>query len=368
MVVIQGKPDILKHQSSTMSDQLLDLDVSTPPPDKSKPSSLLDDDLLGLSLDTKKEPSKEVKEPPSEKGVEESIELAHTKTDLVADLLDDDSMKLSESAMPVIPLMQQGTVGLESPTKDPNDTKSSRQKGLQELDLLGESLLKQHLPGRRSPQFEKKKEEKLSLHSLQQKQKEKDLSSVTLLDPKVEPVQSTIKKTTSCSKEPEKPVKTLENVPNGDTAKSTPDASRNGHEEVKLADLNVPISSIKPGQVPPMTLQESEDGISIVLHFGQDCPRDHVFAIVVTVINKLPEAIADYELKAVVPKGCKVKVQAPTTTTLPAHNPFVPPSALTQVMLIANPLKKDISLKYIVSYSVDGEPQTEMGQVEKLPI
>ena len=90
----------------------------------------------------------------------------------------------------------------------------------------------------------------------------------------------------------------------------------------------------------------------------------------VTVINKLPEAISEYELKAVVPKGCKVKLQPPTTTTLPAHNPFVPPSAITQVMLIANPPpgKKDVSLKYIVSYSVDDEPQTEMGQVDKLPI
>ena len=47
-------------------------------------------------------------------------------------------------------------------------------------------------------------------------------------------------------------------------------------------------------------------GISIVLHFGKDQPREHVSAIVVTVINKLPDAISDYELKAVVPKGCKV--------------------------------------------------------------
>ena len=105
-----------------------------------------------------------------------------------------------------------------------------------------------------------------------------------------------------------------------------------------------------------------------MLHFGQDNPREHVTAIVVTVINKLNEAIADYELKAVVPKGCKIKLQSPTTTCLAAHNPFVPPSAITQVMLIANPSKLKVSLKYIVSYTIDNEPQTEMGQVEQLPI
>ena len=62
-------------------------------------------------------------------------------------------------------------------------------------------------------------------------------------------------------------------------------------KDVKLADLNVPLSSIKPGHIPPLTLQESDDGISIVLHFGQDKPREHVTAIVVTVINKLSEGL-----------------------------------------------------------------------------
>ena len=40
-----------------------------------------------------------------------------------------------------------------------------------------------------------------------------------------------------------------------------PGNSREVSTEVKLADLNVPISSIKPSPaVPPLTLQESEDG------------------------------------------------------------------------------------------------------------
>ena len=63
-----------------------------------------------------------------------------------------------------------------------DDEKTSRQKGLEELDLLGESLLKQHLPEKRSPQFEKKKSEKLSLNVLQQKQKQKDLTTTTTVE------------------------------------------------------------------------------------------------------------------------------------------------------------------------------------------
>jgi len=40
-----------------------------------------------------------------------------------------------------------------------------------------------------------------------------------------------------------------------------------------------------------------------------------------------------------VPKTMKVKLQPPSGSELPAYNPILPPSAITQVMLIANPAK-----------------------------
>lgn len=61
-------------------------------------------------------------------------------------------------------------------------------------------------------------------------------------------------------------------------------------------------------------------------------------------------------------------MQPPSATSLPAYNPFLPPSAITQIMLIANPQRIDVSLKFIVSYLMDDETVTEMGEVEKLPI
>jgi len=346
MVILEGKPDVLKDMkknaekinenvtTSINQDQLLDLDISSPDPaapTSVKKEETFDEDLLGLTL-TSENPSSSSPTTESEPKTTLDNETKVIKTK-IENLLDD-SINLPESSMPVIPIAKKDTSEeeLSSPTED----KTSRQRGFEELDFLGESLLKQHLPAK-APQFEKKKEEKLSLNLLQQKQKEKDLIP-----------------------EPTKEVT--------ETKNDKPKSTENGHAEVKLADLEVPLSSIKPGKTPPMPLQETEDGISIVLHFGQDPPREYASAIVVTVINKLAEAIEDYELKAVVPKGCKVKLQNPTTRSLPAHNPFVPASAITQVMLIANPMKKDVSFKYIVSYTMDGEPQTEMGQVDKLPI
>lgn len=35
----------------------------------------------------------------------------------------------------------------------------------------------------------------------------------------------------------------------------------------------------------------------------------------------------------------KVKLQPPSTTELPAFNPILPPAAVTQILLLANPLK-----------------------------
>ena len=243
----------------------------------------------------------------------------------IPDLLNDDNDSSPLESLTMLPLSSLGAAHPGLGIQDfKTDEKTSRQKGLEELDLLGESLLKQHLPEKRSPQFEKKKSEKLSLNVLQQKQKQKDLTTVELqsdVTTTPEVVQESSKKakeklTPSPSSSvivelPRSPI--LESVefsnasalPITPTTESTTTSSchqkingnsnhipgEQAEKDVKLADLNVPLSSIKPGHIPPLTLQESDDGISIVLHFGQDKPREHVTAIVVTVINKLSEGL-----------------------------------------------------------------------------
>lgn len=66
-------------------------------------------------------------------------------------------------------------------------------------------------------------------------------------------------------------------------------------------------------------------------------------------------------------QGCKLKLQPPSRVDLPSFNPFLPPAAITQIMLISNPENTDVSLKFILSYMMDDETYTEMGEVEKLP-
>ena len=62
--------------------------------------------------------------------------------------------------------------------------KSSRQRGLDELDLLGEDAIKSHLPTKneRSPQFAKKNE-KLSMNELKHRKMEKEFKTSLSKDP-----------------------------------------------------------------------------------------------------------------------------------------------------------------------------------------
>lgn len=50
------------------------------------------------------------------------------------------------------------------------------------------------------------------------------------------------------------------------------------------------------------------------------------------------------------------------------HNPILAPSVITQVMLVANPKREQIRLKYKISYAYDDVTYNEMEEVKTLPI
>lgn len=60
----------------------------------------------------------------------------------------------------------------------------------------------------------------------------------------------------------------------------------------------------------------------------------------------------------------KVKLQPPSATDLPTYNPILPPAAITQVMLIANPQKEKIRLKFKITYSKDSETYSDVGEID----
>ncbi|KPP62751.1 ADP-ribosylation factor-binding protein GGA3-like [Scleropages formosus] len=138
--------------------------------------------------------------------------------------------------------------------------------------------------------------------------------------------------------------------------------------EVSLANLYVPLDSIKPSKVLPVTAYD-KDGVRVLLHFATDCPpgRPDVLVLVVSMLNTAPLPVRNVVLQAAVPKSMKVKLQPPSGTELAPFNPVLPPSSITQVMLLANPLKEKVRLRYKIMFSLGERQCTEVGEVDQFP-
>uniref|UniRef100_A0A665THK2 ADP-ribosylation factor-binding protein GGA3-like n=1 Tax=Echeneis naucrates TaxID=173247 RepID=A0A665THK2_ECHNA len=139
-------------------------------------------------------------------------------------------------------------------------------------------------------------------------------------------------------------------------------------QEVSLADVFVPLDSIKPSKVCPVTAYD-KNGVRVLLHFATNCPpgRPDVLVIVVSMLNTAPHPVRGIILQAAVPKTMKVRLQPPSGTELATFNPILPPAAITQVMLLANPLKEKVRMRYKLTFMLGEQPFTEVGEVNEFP-
>lgn len=84
---------------------------------------------------------------------------------------------------------------------------------------------------------------------------------------------------------------------------STEEKREKTKSEVKpLTDLDISLANVTPSGVPPMTIFEEEDGLSVVLHFCKDKPRPDVNVIVISTTNRHKKPILDFRFQGVVPK------------------------------------------------------------------
>ena len=64
----------------------------------------------------------------------------------------------------------------------------------------------------------------------------------------------------------------------------------------------------------------------------------------------------------------RVKLQPPSGSDIPAFNPVQPAQAITQVMLLANPNREKIRLRYKVMYNIGQGQVTDMGEAPDFPV
>uniref|UniRef100_A0A8C1X8P1 Golgi associated, gamma adaptin ear containing, ARF binding protein 3a n=1 Tax=Cyprinus carpio TaxID=7962 RepID=A0A8C1X8P1_CYPCA len=122
------------------------------------------------------------------------------------------------------------------------------------------------------------------------------------------------------------------------------------------------------GKECPVTAYD-KDGVRVLLHFATDPPpgRPDVLVAVVSMLNTAPLLVKNVVLQVAVPKSMKVKLQPPSGTEMAPFNPFMPPSSITQIMLLANPLKEKVRMRYKLTFILGDRQVTESGEIVKFP-
>ncbi|XP_066114826.1 ADP-ribosylation factor-binding protein GGA1 isoform X4 [Saccopteryx bilineata] len=240
----------------------------------------------------------------------------------------------------------QSSDGTESPAPTPASSMDSWppvqtslpvSSGLDDLDLLGKTLLQQSLPPE-SQQVRWEKQQpapRLTLRDLQNKSSSPSSSATSL--------------------------HTVSPDPTGPLQQPT-------QTELSLANITVPLESIKPSSILPVTVYD-QHGFRVLFHFARDpLPgRSDVLVVVVSMLSTAPQPIRNIVFQSAVPKVMKVKLQPPSGTELPAFNPIVHPSAITQVLLLANPQKEKVRLRYKLLFTMGDQTYNEMGDVDQFP-
>ncbi|KAL6039474.1 hypothetical protein STEG23_034290 [Scotinomys teguina] len=273
--------------------------------------SLLDDELMSLGISDPTPPSG-----PS------------------SDSMGWNSFQSSDGAEPSVP-PPAPNVDCRPPAQAPPTTSS----GLDDLDLLGKTLLQQALPPEaQQVRWEKQPAPRLTLRDLQSK------SSCSLPSPGA----TSLLHNTS----PEPPGPPPQPAPT----------------ELSLANITVPLESIKPSSILPVTVYD-QHGFRVLFHFARDpLPgRSDVLVVVVSMLSTAPQPIRNIVFQSAVPKVMKVRLQPPSGTELPAFNPIVHPSAITQVLLLANPQKEKVRLRYKLIFTMGDQTYNEMGDVDQFP-
>eukprot|EP00794_Sanderia_malayensis_P008827 gene8827-9772_t len=132
----------------------------------------------------------------------------------------------------------------------------------------------------------------------------------------------------------------------------------------------VPLEAIEPTSHAPITALD-KNGVKTMLNIVKD-KRDtanaNVIVAVLSTISMNVVAISDFKIEISVPKVMRVKMQAPSSRNLPAFNPLFPPSAITQVILIANPTKETIKMQLRISYKSGENALSETVTIDSLPV
>ncbi|CAB1454990.1 unnamed protein product [Pleuronectes platessa] len=135
-----------------------------------------------------------------------------------------------------------------------------------------------------------------------------------------------------------------------------------------LKQVFVPMDTIKPSQLEPIPLFD-QGGVHVSLHFARNSPvgQPGVAVVVISTVNTSALDVRDLLFQAAVPKSMLVKLQPASGTHLAPYNPLLPPPAISQVVLLANPQKRRVRLRYKLSLTHGDQQLMDTGDVHSFP-
>ncbi|KAM8724089.1 ADP-ribosylation factor-binding protein GGA1-like [Acanthopagrus schlegelii] len=295
--------------------------------------SLLDDELMSLGLSEGTHTSN----PPSQPEDSTAWDSFQSSDSIDADIPAAPSLLLSpDPASHSQPLSSGSTPG---------------NSALDELDLLGKTLLQQSLPPEGLQVKWDKQQSKPTLRDLQVK-------SGSNVAPSPIPAFST---------EPPAPLNSQPSL-GATLLDMSPTQTESPSAEVTLTDVFVPLESIKPSSLLPVTVFDGHS-LRVLFHFARDSPpsRPDVLVVIISMLSSAPVPVTDINFQTTAPKSMAVKLQPPSGSELPAFNPILPPAAVTQILLLANPNKEKVQMQYRLTFTMGEQEHSESGSLEQFP-
>ncbi|XP_044036662.1 ADP-ribosylation factor-binding protein GGA1-like isoform X3 [Siniperca chuatsi] len=296
--------------------------------------SLLDDELMSLGLSEGTHTSN----PPSQPEDSTAWDSFQSSDSIDADIPAAPSLLLSPEP--------------HSHSQPLSSVSSPGNSALDDLDLLGKTLLQQSLPPEGLQVKWDKQQSKPTLRDLQSKSG----SNVT---PNPIPTFAAENPSPLLNSQPSLGATLLDMSP---THTETPSA------EVTLNDVFVPLESIKPSSLLPVTVFDGHS-LRVLFHFARDSPpsRPDVLVVIISMLSSAPVPVTNINFQTTAPKTMAVKLQPPSGTELPAFNPILPPAAVTQILLLANPNKEKVQLQYRLTFTMGEQEHRESGSLEQFP-
>ncbi|XP_035516805.1 ADP-ribosylation factor-binding protein GGA1-like [Morone saxatilis] len=237
-------------------------------------------------------------------------------------------------------------------------------KPMEELDMLGKTLMQQSLP----PESQQVKWDKLQPQSRVTLRDLQKSSTNSRPAPNATTISSG-PNTYSLAAHPEQPdTLLLSNLSLTAAEKVSLAAAADPYDNLSLTDVTVPLESIKPSNLLPVTVFDKHS-LRVLFTFARDCPpsRPDVLVVIISMLSSAPIPVTNIRFQAAVPKVMKVKLQPPSSTELPAFNPILPPAAVTQILLLANPYKEKVRLRYKLTFNLGDKSHDESGDVDQFP-